>query len=182
MGIDVVSPGEPAPSPPAVSLFPSPGLIAQKRPPEGVRPDKIDAAKDPRPPLEAKEITLGIQKEIGAHLLQFLDQYNTDIGSLKLAKGALQKFRYWYQAEVLLEVESHGYVYALIRRPTGQNDPLTEREKEIALLAASGLPNKAIAEALSISRWTVSTHLKKIYRKLQINSRTILAQKFQPIF
>ncbi|GAA2899608.1 LuxR family transcriptional regulator [Actinoplanes cyaneus] len=51
---------------------------------------------------------------------------------------------------------------------TGQ---LTAQELEVAQLAAAGLTNKEIAERLSISARTVSTHLYKIYPKLRINNR-----------
>jgi DNA-binding NarL/FixJ family response regulator len=50
-------------------------------------------------------------------------------------------------------------------------DPLTSREREVALLAADGLPTKEIATRLYLSKRTVDTHLDRIYRKLGISSR-----------
>jgi DNA-binding CsgD family transcriptional regulator len=52
---------------------------------------------------------------------------------------------------------------------------LTPREREVARLAARQLPNKQIADALCVSIETVSTHIKRIYSKLGVNSRTALA-------
>jgi len=52
---------------------------------------------------------------------------------------------------------------------------LTEREAEIANLAASGMSNPQIAEHLFISRRTVDAHLQHIYAKLGISSRGALA-------
>lgn len=52
---------------------------------------------------------------------------------------------------------------------------LTEREKEIALLAAQGLPDKEIARRLAISFTTVRTHLEHAFRKLEIGNRVQLA-------
>lgn len=49
---------------------------------------------------------------------------------------------------------------------------LTEREREILQLAASGLTNKAIGGKLSISDRTVQGHLASIYGRLGVNSRT----------
>lgn len=43
---------------------------------------------------------------------------------------------------------------------------LTSREREIALLAGGGMPNKEIARELCISGWTVKNHLTAAYRKL----------------
>jgi predicted ATPase/DNA-binding CsgD family transcriptional regulator len=57
-------------------------------------------------------------------------------------------------------------------QPAGQ---LTDREAEIANLAARGMSNPKIAEHLFISRRTVDAHLQHIYAKLGISSRSALA-------
>ncbi|MGJ8609548.1 MAG: response regulator [Octadecabacter sp.] len=49
--------------------------------------------------------------------------------------------------------------------------PLTEREYEVLNLLSRGLSNADCAEVLSISNNTVGTHVRKIYRKLEVNSR-----------
>lgn len=49
---------------------------------------------------------------------------------------------------------------------------LTEREKEILLLLSEGLRYKEIADQLFLSTETVRTHIRNIYEKLQVNSRT----------
>jgi DNA-binding CsgD family transcriptional regulator len=48
----------------------------------------------------------------------------------------------------------------------------SEREKEVTGLLLQGKSNKQIALALGISASTVEYHLKNIYKKLQVNSRT----------
>ena len=53
---------------------------------------------------------------------------------------------------------------------------LSEREMEIARLAASGLTNKEIGEKLFISANTVKMALKSIYSKLSINSRLLIKE------
>lgn len=48
---------------------------------------------------------------------------------------------------------------------------LTPREQEILTFVANGLSNREIAEHLYISRYTVESHVKHIYRKLAVSSR-----------
>jgi DNA-binding CsgD family transcriptional regulator len=52
---------------------------------------------------------------------------------------------------------------------------LTRRELEVARHAASGMTDRAIAEALVLSVRTVESHLAAAYRKLAIGSRQELA-------
>jgi DNA-binding CsgD family transcriptional regulator len=56
---------------------------------------------------------------------------------------------------------------------------LTPREREIALLAASGLSSRQIAERLVVSVRTVDNHLQRAYRKLGVTRRGDLAQIFE---
>jgi len=64
------------------------------------------------------------------------------------------------------------------RRPARQLTgwaSLTEREQAVAGLVAAGCSNPEIARRLFISRETVQTHLKHIFAKLGVDSRTALA-------
>ncbi len=74
----------------------------------------------------------------------------------------------------LAETELGDFVYTLSRKP--RPDPtieaLTEREREIAEAVGRGLQNKEIAAELNISKHTVSSHLRRIFRKLRVHSRT----------
>ncbi len=49
---------------------------------------------------------------------------------------------------------------------------LTKRELEVLKLIARGLNYNEISVSLDISYHTVASHVKKIYRKLQVNSRS----------
>jgi len=48
---------------------------------------------------------------------------------------------------------------------------LTNREREILILIASGINNSQIADNLNISRNTVKTHLYNIYNKIKVPNR-----------
>ena len=58
---------------------------------------------------------------------------------------------------------------------------LSEREMEIARLAADGVTNKEIGEKLFITANTVKTALKTIYAKLSLNNRTLLKQYLEAL-
>ena len=49
---------------------------------------------------------------------------------------------------------------------------LTEKEGDVLGLLAQGLSNRELASELFVSENTVKTHLKHIYAKLQVSSRT----------
>jgi len=57
--------------------------------------------------------------------------------------------------------------------------PLTDREREIAVLAAAGQPSRLIAERLYLSVRTVDNHLGRIYDKLGVSSRAALASALE---
>jgi DNA-binding CsgD family transcriptional regulator len=61
------------------------------------------------------------------------------------------------------------------RRGTG--DQLTPSEAQIARLAASGRTNREIAQALFVSPKTVEAALSRVYRKLDVRSRSELAAR-----
>ncbi len=51
-------------------------------------------------------------------------------------------------------------------------ETLTPREGQVLHLVVAGYSNRAIANELIISEWTVKSHLTKVYRKLDVDSRT----------
>jgi DNA-binding CsgD family transcriptional regulator len=55
-------------------------------------------------------------------------------------------------------------------------EPLSGREREIVMLAASGMASKDIAERLFLSVRTVNNHLQRAYTKLGVSSRAELAE------
>ena len=49
---------------------------------------------------------------------------------------------------------------------------LSAREREVLLGISRGRSEKRLSEELRLSAHTIHTHIKNIYRKLQVNSRT----------
>ena len=56
------------------------------------------------------------------------------------------------------------------RRP--RTDGLTTREVEVLRLVSSGLTNRQLAEGIGVSTRTVDAHLRSIYAKLGVKSRS----------
>jgi DNA-binding CsgD family transcriptional regulator len=54
---------------------------------------------------------------------------------------------------------------------------LTARELQIVALVAQGRVNKQIADDLQISEWTVSTHLRRIFAKLGVDTRAAMVSR-----
>jgi DNA-binding CsgD family transcriptional regulator/tetratricopeptide (TPR) repeat protein len=63
----------------------------------------------------------------------------------------------------------------VVRRSGDNSASLTPREAEVAALVSRGLTNRRIASELSISEYTVATHITKILRRLGLNSRSSLS-------
>jgi DNA-binding NarL/FixJ family response regulator len=58
-------------------------------------------------------------------------------------------------------------------------EDLSPREREILELLAGGFPNKTIADRLGLTDGTVRWHLRHVYHKLHVRSRTEAALKFR---
>jgi LuxR family maltose regulon positive regulatory protein len=63
-------------------------------------------------------------------------------------------------------------IYSIPRQLQPLSVPLSERELEILRLIADGLSNYEIANRLIVTLETVKWHIKNIYRKLDVSSRT----------
>jgi DNA-binding NarL/FixJ family response regulator len=63
--------------------------------------------------------------------------------------------------------------------PTFQDYHLTKREQEILMLLNEGLSYKQIAARCFISIDTLNTHIRKVYGKLNVHSRSEIAAKFR---
>ena len=74
---------------------------------------------------------------------------------------------------VVIEPAGAAELAPLIVRAYG----LTEREREVAQYALKGLATKEIARLLRLSPYTVSDHLRVVFEKVSVKSRTELASR-----
>lgn len=82
--------------------------------------------------------------------------------------------------QVVYETEVDGIKFTVICAHSSSdtaNTHLSPREREITRLIIKGMPNKTIAALLNISRWTVGTYVKRIFAKLNVNTRAELVAK-----
>jgi DNA-binding NarL/FixJ family response regulator len=84
---------------------------------------------------------------------------------------------------ILGQFEFDGHCYAIAYGSIAETiDPsvtslLTGRELQIAALIALGWSNKQVANQLHISEWTVSAHLRRIFIKLNVDSRAAMVYR-----
>jgi DNA-binding CsgD family transcriptional regulator len=64
------------------------------------------------------------------------------------------------------------------KRGAGSGSKLTPQERRIAMLVSDGLTNREVAVRLFVSTNTVETHLRHVFQKLGVRSRTELANRF----
>jgi DNA-binding CsgD family transcriptional regulator len=116
---------------------------------------------------------------------EVIDRYE-EIDVLHLAAEAAAELADLYRARVEareataahrraaeLAERAGGLRTPVLSRGTGV-EPLTAREREVALLAAAGRSSRDIGEHLGVSTRTVDTHLARVYRKLGIGGRAEL--------
>lgn len=86
-----------------------------------------------------------------------------------------------YQGGAPMSAEIARKVIGHFREPDNASkaiEQLSAREKEVLELLAGGMENKSIASRLGVSVDAVRWHLKHIYSKLHVHSRTQAALKF----
>jgi len=119
-------------------------------------------------PSQAMEhLTMAVQiaMENGARNI-FLNQ-TTEVQNLLLDLANKQPTVYMEQLASLIRKVQSGTA----RDHMGLSEPLTKREIDILRRLSSGLPITQIAGTLHISHNTIKTHLKSVYRKLNVESR-----------
>jgi DNA-binding NarL/FixJ family response regulator len=93
----------------------------------------------------------------------------------------LQAIREVHAGGVAMSGEIARKVLGAFREPApapAEEQNLSRREQEVLELLSQGCANKEIADKLSISIETVTWHLRHIYTKLHVRSRTQAALKF----
>lgn len=78
-----------------------------------------------------------------------------------------------HAGEVFIQPEIASRTLRAALHPTGDLiEPLSEREREVLVMLAQGVPNKEIADRLHIAEGTVKNHVSNILDKLQVQNRT----------
>jgi DNA-binding NarL/FixJ family response regulator len=70
-----------------------------------------------------------------------------------------------------------GHVFGDAPQPL--EDTLTEREREVLALVATGATNREIAEQLHLSHHTVKDYTRNVFRKLEVRNRAEAVQRAQ---
>ncbi|MGK7915754.1 MAG: response regulator transcription factor [Prochloraceae cyanobacterium] len=99
----------------------------------------------------------------------------------KFTNVSLNYFPFFEQGVEVGHFEAHGQHFAIVAADNQQSDTkgniaeiLTDRELQVVKLVAHGHPNKQIASKLKISEWTVSTHIRRVFAKLGVDSRAAM--------
>jgi DNA-binding NarL/FixJ family response regulator len=122
-----------------------------------------------------EEVIFGaLRAGANGYLLKERDDLEIAISIKNVAKGGAPIDPFIAQRILSLVSESNAgetpsQPDALEALPSGL---LSKRELVILTRVAEGMSNREIAEALNVSRWTVDTHIRHIYSKLSVNSRT----------
>jgi DNA-binding CsgD family transcriptional regulator len=84
----------------------------------------------------------------------------------------------WDAGRVRSRLRDHGVRRRLVARDRAEHGwaAMTDSELAVARLVAQGLTNREVAEQLFVSPHTVSSHLRSIFAKLDINSRLALTR------
>jgi DNA-binding CsgD family transcriptional regulator len=113
-----------------------------------------------------------------------------DCGAVDRAVEVLQEGRHLAEAAGALRLTARydralrhlGVGRPATRRPARPDhgwEALTDAEERVVALVADGLTYRAIGEALVVSRRTVESHVASAFRKLDVHSRTALAEQYR---
>ena len=146
--------------------------------------EAVDGPLAPIVARQARAIAAG-DADAWAAVAAELEDLGADLMAAEAFRGASNAYRRAGQGALasstarrgdqLLEACGHPSSPALDAVATS-GEELTERERQVALLAARGRTSPEIAGELYLSVRTVDTHLSRVYRKLMVEGRHQLAE------
>ncbi|HWS23963.1 MAG TPA: LuxR C-terminal-related transcriptional regulator [Anaerolineales bacterium] len=90
----------------------------------------------------------------------------------------LNLYGYFEKVDLNLEALKQTVLRIEEENKIGFTTTLTQREKEVLKLLSEGLTNKEIAKKLFVTSNTIKRHLRSIYRKLNVSTRSGAVAKF----
>ena len=139
------------------------------------------------PQMNGVEATAAICREWSAAKVIILTTFDRDdyvfLGVRAGALGYLLKdlpaqhlydtIRRVHAGEVFIQPEIASRTLRAALHPGGDSiEPLSEREQEVLVMLAQGVPNKEIADKIHLAEGTVKNHVSNILSKLQVQNRT----------
>ena len=121
----------------------------------------------PEPHTAEPTDTEHLRQHVAAALRAMLDQVESHTLNATTTENGVS---------ILLEHDNVRCV--LVVAPRVPRHALSPRELQIARLVADGATNRVIAASLDISPWTVSTHVRRIFAKLDVCSRAEMVAHF----
>jgi len=133
----------------------------------------LQAAKEPIPIAASQDYTEFQTEEALKRFTAFVDTHDPDTPAKILRRTAEMV------EEIIFEADINGARYYVVRGhpQSSSHVSLSPRELAIARLIAKGLSNKCIGDILDISPWTVATHLRRIFVKLDVTSRAAMVTR-----
>ena len=120
-------------------------------------------------------IDTGLEEEVIINLLLSyqLDgviKTDTDLPLFKKALNAIDEGQVWIDNSRIRTLLKHAE--SLVN--TQPDNSLSKKEREIIILISQGRKNREIADRLCISEQTVKSHISRIFRKTNVNTRSQL--------
>jgi DNA-binding CsgD family transcriptional regulator len=146
--------------------------------------DAVDGPLAPIAARHARAVAAGDTDALAAVAAEFED-LGADLMAAEAFRGASNAYRRAGRGVLASSTARRGdELLAACGHPSSpaldavaaDGEELTERERQVALLAARGRTSPEIAEVLYLSVRTVDTHLSRVYRKLMVEGRHQLAE------
>jgi non-specific serine/threonine protein kinase len=133
------------------------------------------AQRDPATALRVAAAASAARARVGGEFPPLVQAYVDEVRRHGEAAPGVEEGRVWKEGLHLDLDDAIALAFGAPRPRSVSVDGLSEREREVALLAARGLSNKEIAAHLHVSVRTVESHIRHVLTKVGLVNRTQLA-------